>query len=154
MDGMRPSLLIFACLTEWHCMTLCTCIILIVNLPPEKEGMNQFMREKKINKWNNITSQMIYHPWASLSEQWMHCWFNVMAHKPWITAVFVTVRCSMSMVSNTDSIICMSVTDSIICRYWLETSHSQWLIAKPWHPIICKLAIWWFNNLIGANTAL
>ena len=31
-------------------MTLFTCIILIVNLPAEKEGMDQFMREKKINK--------------------------------------------------------------------------------------------------------
>ena len=31
-------------------MTLFTCIILIVNLPPEYEGMDQFMREKKINK--------------------------------------------------------------------------------------------------------
>jgi len=39
---------------------------------------------------------------ASLSEQciadWMSC---LMAHKPWITAEFVTVCCSMSMVSNT-----------------------------------------------------
>ena len=47
--------------------------------------------------WSYNTSQMIYHPGASLSKQWMHCWFNVMAHKPWITAVFVTVCCSMSM---------------------------------------------------------
>ena len=31
-------------------MTSCTCIILIVNLPAEQEGLNQFMREKKINK--------------------------------------------------------------------------------------------------------
>ena len=31
----------------------------------------------------------------------MHYWFKVMAHKPWITAKFVTVCCSMSMVSNT-----------------------------------------------------
>ena len=38
--------------------------------------------------WHSITCQMIYHPGASLSEQW-------------ITAVFVTVCCSMSMVSNT-----------------------------------------------------
>ena len=29
-------------------MTLCTCIILIVNLPTEK-GMDQFMRDKKLN---------------------------------------------------------------------------------------------------------
>ena len=34
--------------------------------------------------------------WAS-----MHCWFNVLSctHKPWMTAGFVTVCCSMSMVS-------------------------------------------------------
>ena len=38
-------------------MTLCTCIILIVNLPPEKKGMDQFMREEKINKLNNIIMQ-------------------------------------------------------------------------------------------------
>ena len=31
-------------------MTSCTCIILIVNLPSEQEGMDQFMKEKKINK--------------------------------------------------------------------------------------------------------
>ena len=39
---------------EWHCRTMCTCMTLIVNLPPEQEGMDQFMREKKIIKWNNI----------------------------------------------------------------------------------------------------
>ena len=38
-------------------MTLCTCIILIVNLLPEKEGMDQFMREKKINKSKNVIMQ-------------------------------------------------------------------------------------------------
>ena len=36
------------------------------------------------------TSQMIYHRGGE-PEQAMHCWFNVMAHKPWITAEFVTV---------------------------------------------------------------
>ena len=40
-----------------------------------------------------ITSQMIYHrggepDWA------IHCWLNVMAHKPWITEEFITVCCS------------------------------------------------------------
>ena len=53
MDGMRPSfLLIFACLTVSNIVGQCAHvrIILIVNLPPEKEGMDQFMREKKINK--------------------------------------------------------------------------------------------------------
>ena len=29
----------------------------IVNLPPEKEGMDKFIREKKINKLNNIIMQ-------------------------------------------------------------------------------------------------
>ena len=41
---------------ERHCRTMCTCIILIVNLPSEQEGMDQFMR-KKINKLNNIIMQ-------------------------------------------------------------------------------------------------
>ena len=45
-------------------------------------------------------SQMIYHRGGE-PERAMHCWFNVMAHKPWITAEFVTVCCSMSVVSNT-----------------------------------------------------
>ena len=31
----------------------------------------------------------------------MHCWFNIMAHKPWITAEFVIIYCSMSVVSKT-----------------------------------------------------
>ena len=53
----------------------------------------------------HLTSQMIYHPGASPNEQWMHCWFNVMTHKPWITAVFVTVCCFISMVSNTRAAI-------------------------------------------------
>ena len=45
-----------------------------------------------------VTSQMIYHRGGE-PERTMHC---VMAHKPWITAEFVTVCCSgMSVVSNT-----------------------------------------------------
>ena len=47
-----------------------------------------------------VTSQMTYHRGGE-PEQAMHCSFNVMAHKPWITAEFVTVCCSMSLVSNT-----------------------------------------------------
>ena len=43
---------------------------------------------------------MIYHHGGE-PERAMHCWRNVMAHKPWITAEFVTVCCSMSMVSKT-----------------------------------------------------
>ena len=31
-------------------MTMSTCINLIVNLPPEQEGMDKFMWENKINK--------------------------------------------------------------------------------------------------------
>ena len=46
------------------------------------------------------TSEMIYHRGGE-PERAMHCWFNVMAHKPWITAGFATVCCSMSVVSNT-----------------------------------------------------
>jgi len=43
---------------------------------------------------------MIYHRGGE--PEWaMHCWFNVMVHKPWIMAEFVTVCCSMSMVSKT-----------------------------------------------------
>ena len=45
------------------------------------------------------TSQMIYHRGGE-PERAMHCWFNVMAHNPWITAEFVTACCSMSVVSN------------------------------------------------------
>ena len=48
----------------------------------------------------SITSQMIYHRGGE-PEQAIHCWFNAMAHKPWITAEFVTVCSSMSVVSNT-----------------------------------------------------
>ena len=45
-------------------------------------------------------SQMIYHRGGE--PEWaMHCWINVMAHKPWTTAAFDTVCCSMSVVSNT-----------------------------------------------------
>ena len=47
-----------------------------------------------------VTSQMIYHRGGE-PERAMHCWFNVMAHKPWIKAEFITVCCSMSVVSNT-----------------------------------------------------
>ena len=36
------------------------------------------------------TSQMIYHRGGE-PERVLHCWFNAMAHKPWITAEFVTV---------------------------------------------------------------
>ena len=46
------------------------------------------------------TSQMIYHLGGE-PERAMDCWLNVMAHRPWITAEFVTVCCSMSVVSNT-----------------------------------------------------
>ena len=35
-DGMGQSFLLnLACFYEWHCMTMCTCIIVIVNLPAE-----------------------------------------------------------------------------------------------------------------------
>ena len=54
---MWPSfLLIFACLTVSDIVGQCAYVrtILIVNLPAEQEGMDQFMREKKMNKWNNI----------------------------------------------------------------------------------------------------
>ena len=40
------------------------------------------------------TTQMIYHRGGE-PERAMHCWLNVMAHKPWITAEFVTVCCSV-----------------------------------------------------------
>ena len=41
----------------------------------------------------SITSQMIYHRGGE-PERVLHCWFNVIEHKPWITAEFVTVCCS------------------------------------------------------------
>ena len=50
-------------------MTLCTCIILTVNLPPEKKGMYQFMREKKINKLNNIIMQSHHRIYTDESPQ-------------------------------------------------------------------------------------
>ena len=50
-------------------MTMCTCIILIVNLPPEQEGMDQFMREKKINKLNNIIMQSHHRIYTDESPQ-------------------------------------------------------------------------------------
>ena len=50
-------------------MTLFTCIILIVNLPPEYEGMDQFMREKKINKLNNIIMQSHHRIYTNESPQ-------------------------------------------------------------------------------------
>ena len=59
----------------------------------------------------DITSQMIYR--GGEPERALHCWFNVMAHKPWITAEFVTVCCSMSMVSNT-------LSSHFFCQ-WLHT---------------------------------
>ena len=43
---------------------------------------------------------MIYHRGGE-PEQTMHCWFNVVVHKPWIKAEFVTVCCSVSVVSKT-----------------------------------------------------
>ena len=48
MTAFLTNFCMFDC--EEYSMTLCTCIILIVNLPPKQEGMDQFMREKKINK--------------------------------------------------------------------------------------------------------
>ena len=41
----------------------------------------------------SITSRMIYHRGGE-PERVLHCWFNVMAHKPWITAEYVTICCS------------------------------------------------------------
>ena len=32
---------------EWYCMTMCKCFILIVNLPTEYEGIDQFMFERE-----------------------------------------------------------------------------------------------------------
>ena len=44
------------------------------------------------------TSQMIYHCGGE-PEREIHRWFNVMAHKSWITAEFVTVCCPMSVIT-------------------------------------------------------
>ena len=49
----------------------------------------------------SVTSNMISHRGASLSEHVLLIESFVMAHKSWITAGFVTVCCSMSMVSKT-----------------------------------------------------
>ena len=52
-----------------HVGTTITCIILIVNLPPEQEAMDQFMREKKINKSNNVIMQSHYRIYTDESQQ-------------------------------------------------------------------------------------
>ena len=39
-------------------MTMCTCIILIVNVPPEKEGIDQFMwgrEDKEVNNYHCLS---------------------------------------------------------------------------------------------------
>ena len=43
---------------ERHCMTLCTCIILIVNLPTEYERIDQFMlgrEDKQVKQHYHVT---------------------------------------------------------------------------------------------------
>ena len=35
LDGQHVTELLTMFAYEWYCMTMCTCIILIVNLPPE-----------------------------------------------------------------------------------------------------------------------
>ena len=44
---------------EWYCMTMCTCMILILNLPPEQEGIDQFMlgrEDKQLKQHFYVTS--------------------------------------------------------------------------------------------------
>ena len=61
MDGMLASfLLILVCLPMSGIVWQCACIIIIVNLPAEMEGMGQFMWEKKINKWNHIIMYVLH----------------------------------------------------------------------------------------------
>ena len=71
----------------------CTCMLTIEIL-----GITIVILQRGIR--GNTTSQMIYHRGGE-PERPMHCWFNVMAHKPWITVGFVTICCFMSMVSKT-----------------------------------------------------
>ena len=47
---------------EWYCMTMCMCIILIVNLPPELERIDQFMlgrEDKQVKHHYYVTSQKL-----------------------------------------------------------------------------------------------
>ena len=42
---------------EWYCISMCTCIVLTVNIPPENEEIDQFMlgREDKHVKQHYVT---------------------------------------------------------------------------------------------------
>ena len=57
LDGQHVTEFLTMFAYEWYCMTMCTCIILIVNLPPELEGIDQFMlgREYKQVKHYYVT---------------------------------------------------------------------------------------------------
>ena len=49
LDGQHVTEFLTMFVYEWYCMTMCTCIVLTVNLPTEYEGIEQFMlgREDK-----------------------------------------------------------------------------------------------------------
>ena len=47
LDGQHVTEFLTMFTYEWYCTAMCTCIILIVNLPPEKEGIDQFMWGRK-----------------------------------------------------------------------------------------------------------
>ena len=75
------------------------------------------------------TSQMIYHCGGE------HCWCNVMAHKPLITAQVVTVYCSgMSVVSNTNDTLKLwakflaFVGVNYVWLTWSELNYCVWFV--------------------------
>ena len=50
LDGQHVTEFLILFAYEWYCMTMCTCIIPIVNLPTELEGKDISCGEEKINK--------------------------------------------------------------------------------------------------------
>ena len=84
------------------------------------------------------TSKMIYHWGASLSE-------HALAHKPWITAGFVTVGCSMSMVSKT-------LCNHFACQGSYHTTHTFGLnfTIKTWAEslVLIRMALPEANSTI------
>ena len=57
LDGHHVTEFLTMLAYEWYCMTMYTCIVLIVNLPTEYKGLDQFMwgREDKQVKHYYVT---------------------------------------------------------------------------------------------------
>ena len=70
----------------------------------------------------------------------MHCWFNVMAFKPWITAEFVTICCSMSVVMKLCADISMVKEATKATHTWTKL-HTEVL---SWISSLCDDYAWTF----------